>query len=266
MTAIAVLLAAGATGEAAPVPAVRPGGLARWPGVGIEACALAGRRFAPLGDACYYPVDLLHPPGPLEVVRWRAGRRETARMRVTPFDYPVQRLTLPRHLVDLSAEDLRRVRRENAEVRRLWSRDGPRRFALPLAAPLDPLPVGGRFGGRRVINGRWRSPHGGADFSADEGRPVLAAADGVVAMVADHFFGGTSLFLDHGDRLVTQYFHLSRVDVSVGQEVRRGARVGAVGHTGRATGPHLHFGLRWRGARLNPELLLGDPERITTIE
>ena len=93
---------------------------------------------------------------------------------------------------------------------RLWKRRGPRRFALPLAAPLDPLPEGGHFGHRRVINGEARSPHGGADFAADLGVPVRATADGTVVMVANHFFGGNAVFVDHGDGLVSQYFHLSR--------------------------------------------------------
>ena len=139
------------------------------------------------------------------------------------FDYPVQKLTLPRHMVELSPEDLARVNRENREMARLWTREGPRRFALPLGAPLEPLPAGGRFGHRRVINGQTRSPHGGADYSVAEGTPVLAAADGTVAMVADQFFGGHAVFLDHGDGLITMYMHLLRAGVKEGEAVRRGA-------------------------------------------
>jgi murein DD-endopeptidase MepM/ murein hydrolase activator NlpD len=169
-------------------------------------------------------------------------------------------------MVELSPEDLARVERENRETARLWTREGPRRFALPLGGPLDPLPQGGRFGHRRIINGRPRSPHGGSDYSAEGGTPVLAAADGEVAMVADQFFGGNSVFVDHGDGLISMYMHLSRVDVAEGQAVRRGERVGAVGSTGRATGPHLHFGVRWHGARVDPDLLLGEPEALPAVE
>ena len=85
-------------------------------------------------------------------------------------------------------------------------------------------------------------------------------------MVADQFFGGNAVFVDHGDALISMYMHMSRVDVAEGQKVRRGERVGAVGSTGRATGPHLHFGARWRGARVDPALLLGEPEAIPAIE
>jgi murein DD-endopeptidase MepM/ murein hydrolase activator NlpD len=158
------------------------------------------------------------------------------------------------------------VRRENREMALLWKGRSPRRFALPLEAPLDPLPEGGRFGNRRVINGSPRSPHGGADYSADEGTPVRAAADGTVVLVALHFFGGNAVFVDHGDGLVTQYFHLSRVDVEQGASVSRGARIGAVGKTGRATGPHLHFGTRFRGARVDPKLLLGPTQALPCLD
>lgn len=264
---MAVALGAAAPGPGAePSPPVRPGTLVRWPGQGIEWCELGARRFEPLDGACYFPVDLLRKAGPLELARGRSGKKETAAVRVGKFDYPIQKLTLPRHMVELSPEDLERVARENREMARLWTREGPRRFSLPLGRPLDPLPAGGRFGHRRVINGSPRSPHGGADYSVDAGTPVLAAADGTAAMVADQFFGGHAVFVDHGDGLFTMYMHLLRVDVREGASVRRGQRVGAVGSTGRATGPHLHFGARWHGARVDPALLLGKPEAIPAIE
>jgi murein DD-endopeptidase MepM/ murein hydrolase activator NlpD len=266
LAATLALLVSAPSAGAGPPAAVRPGTLVRWTGEGLEWCAIGARRFEPLDGACYYPVDLLRRAGPLELARGREGRRETVTVRVGRFDYPVQKLTLPRHMVELSPKDLERVERENREMARLWALEGPRRFGLPLGRPLEPLPTGGRFGHRRVINGSPRSPHGGSDYSADEGTPVLAAADGTVAMVADQFFGGNAVFVDHGDGLVTMYMHLSRVNVAGGQEVRRGERVGAVGSTGRATGPHLHFGARWRGARVDPALLLGDPRAIPAIE
>jgi murein DD-endopeptidase MepM/ murein hydrolase activator NlpD len=263
--AAALLPVALASGAEAP-PSVRPGTLVRWTGPAIEWCELGARRFEPLAGACYFPVDLLRKAGSLALARGRAGKRETTTVRVRRFDYPIQKLTLPRHMVELSPADLERVNRENREMARLWSREGPRRFTLPLGKPLDPLPAGGRFGHRRVINGSPRSPHGGADFSVDAGTPVLAAGDGQVVMVADQFFGGHAVFVDHGDSLVSMYMHMSRVDVAEGQAVRQGDLLGAVGSTGRATGPHLHFGVRWHGARVDPALLLGSPEAVLTIE
>jgi murein DD-endopeptidase MepM/ murein hydrolase activator NlpD len=223
------------------------------------------QTWAPFEGACFYAIDLLRGEGTIDLGRRRAGRRESLAIRVGAYPYPVQRLTLPKEKVDLSAEDLARVRRENAEIARLWRRTGERRFTLPLHPPLDPLPDGGRFGSRRIINGQPKSPHSGADYSAAAGQPVFAAGDGVVALVGDHFFAGRSVFIDHGDGLISMYFHLSRSDVKEGASVRRGQRLGAVGSTGRATGPHLHFGLRWHRARVDPALLLGDPAGLPKV-
>ena len=245
---------------------VAPGSIVRWPGDHLESCGVGGLAWTPLAGACYYAVDLQHTPGPLRLDRRAGGRTEQAQVIVLKNQYPIQRLTLPASQVDLSPADAERVERENREVAALWARGGDRRFDLPLGRPLDPLPQGGRFGARRIINGQSRSPHGGSDYAASEGTPVRAVADGTVVLVADHFFSGNSVFVDHGDGLVSMYFHLSRVDVPSGRQVRRGETVGAVGATGRAKGPHLHFGVRWHRARIDPALLLGDPSAIPTVE
>ncbi len=258
----AALSSAGFAGEAAEVP---PGAVVVWRGDGIERCGMAGGKWDPLDGACWYPIDLLTPAGDLELGRWRGGRLETARVRVGSYPYEVQHIRLEDDSrVNLSAADLERVRRENALIGRLWSRRGPARFRLPLAAPLESLPGGGRFGARRFFNGAPRSPHSGADFAAKAGTPVLAAADGVVALAGDFFFSGRSLFLDHGDGLLTMYFHLSEVGVEQGDPVLAGQQIGRVGQSGRATGPHLHFAARWRGARVDPALLL-EPAAIPEI-
>ena len=266
--AVAVLGVALTSLDATADPAanVSPGSIVRWPGEGIESCAMGERTWAPLEGACYYAIDLLRAEGgALELARRRGGQRESLAVRIGAYPYPVQELTLPTEMVDLSPEDLARVRRENADIARLWGRTGTRRFTLPLHPPLDPLSDGGRFGSRRIINGQPKSPHSGADYSAAAGEPVLAAGDGEVALVGDHFFAGRSVFVDHGDGLISMYFHLSRVDVREGEKVSRGQRLGAVGSTGRATGAHLHFGVRWHRARVDPVLLLGDPAELPQV-
>ena len=256
-TLVALLTLTPAVAAAADEPEVRPGALVRWPGEGITRCGMSGQKWAPLAGACWYALDLLTPAGGLELGRWVDGALETRRVRVADYPYPVQHIQLADDSqVELSAEDLARVRRENALIGGLWSRRGPPRFELPLTAPLERLPAGGRFGSRRFFNGRPRSPHSGADYAAPGGTTVLAAAGGEVALVGDFFFSGRSVFLDHGDGLVTMYFHLSRIDVEQGGRVERGQAIGAVGQSGRATGPHLHFAARWRGARVDPGLLL----------
>jgi murein DD-endopeptidase MepM/ murein hydrolase activator NlpD len=259
------LLGAHSAGAGEPVAQVPPGSVVSWPGEGLESCSLGKATWAPLDGTCLYAVDLLRGEGTLDLRRSRRGQRETVSIRVGAYPYPVQTLTLPKEKVDLSPEDLARVRSESREIGRLWGRTAERRFTLPLHPPLDPLPEAGRFGSRRVINGQPRSPHSGADYSAEAGQPILAVADGEVALADEHFFAGNSVFVDHGDGLISMYFHMSRILVQEGEIVRRGQAIGEVGATGRVTGPHLHFGLRWHGARIDPGLLLGDPGGLPEI-
>jgi murein DD-endopeptidase MepM/ murein hydrolase activator NlpD len=117
----------------------------------------------------------------------------------------------------------------------------------------------GNFGARRVYNGKTKSFHAGLDLGAKEGTAVAAAGDGRVVLAGDLYFSGGTVLLDHGAGLFTQYFHLSRIDVKEGDAVAKGARLGAAGHTGRATGPHLHWGAKLHAARVNPEDLLALP-------
>ncbi len=246
-----------ATQGAVAIDTVHPGSVVRWPGSAIEWCELNGRRFKPMAGACVLSVDL----DALDelIARRSSGERiDTLRLRVGDYPYKLQRLTLKdESRVNLSKPNQERAARERARLLPLFDLDTARSFTLPLAAPLETMPEGGRFGSRRIINGEPRSPHTGSDFAAKSGTPVLAAADGTVGLAEEHFFSGNSVFIDHGDGLVTMYFHLKELFVEAGQRVTRGAVIGSVGSTGRSTGPHLHFGVRWRGARVDPALLLG---------
>lgn len=233
---------------------VAPGQLVRWPGEGVESCRRATETWEPLRGECWYPVDLLAPEGPMVLERRREGRWESVVVEVEPYPYAVQHLTIRDHSrVDLSPEDQARAARESRAVGRLWASRRPRAFTLPLQPPLETMPVSARFGDRRVINGQPRNPHTGADYRAAAGSRVGAVADGVVVLAEEHFFAGNSVFVDHGDGLISMYFHLRDLAVEEGRRVTAGQRLGTVGATGRATGPHLHFGIRWRGARLDPE-------------
>ena len=110
------------------------------------------------------------------------------------------------------------------------------------------------FGARRILNGAITQGHSGTDYAAPEGTAVLAAADGKIVLThPDMFYTGGTILIDHGYGIYTNYCHLSRIDVKEGQMVKTGEPIAAVGSTGRATGPHLHFGLSWYGVRLNPE-------------
>ena len=95
---------------------------------------------------------------------------------------------------------------------------------------------------------------------------MLAVADGTVVLAAEHFFSGNSVFVDHGDGLISMYFHFSKIGVKAGQQVKRGEELGRVGSTGRASGPHLHLGVRWHGARVDPEQLLTAPLSFPSLD
>jgi murein DD-endopeptidase MepM/ murein hydrolase activator NlpD len=207
-------------------------------------------------------IDLEHSPGPV-VVRAeaadRSGRplRGQRTLRVLDAHFPVQRLTVPRPFVELDSATLERVTQEKATLDRLWELATPSQlWHGPFRLPLDGAGPAYGFGVRRIINGEPRSPHTGADFPAAAGTPVLAANAGAVALVADHFFAGTSIILDHGLGLYTMYFHLQEALVHPGQRVEAGQIIAHAGSTGRATGPHLHWGARLAGARIDPRELL----------
>ncbi|MDY7095227.1 MAG: M23 family metallopeptidase [Acidobacteriota bacterium] len=251
--------------RAASQASAAPGSIVRWSTAGVDRCGLGDRTWAPLQGVCLYPVDLKRT-GSITLRRRVEGVWENRRLGIGDYPYPVQHITLKDDsTVHLSPENIARSRRESARVGALWRNPSEARFTLPLAAPLDPLPEGRRFGSRRVFNGEPRNPHTGVDYTADRGTPVGSTAAGTVVLAEEHFFAGKSVFVDHGDELVSMYFHLDTLAVETGQEVRRGETLGTVGSTGRSTGAHLHFGLRWHGARVDPALLLGPVREIADI-
>jgi hypothetical protein len=214
------------------------------------------------GQVAVVGIDLELKPGPqgwrLAILEaGRAPRRQSGRLPVQRRDFQVQRLTLPTAMVDLDPETERRAVSEGERLRTLYRTITPQRlwrgrFVRPVAG--HEAPSG--FGSRRIINGQPRAPHSGADYAAERGTPVVAANVGRVALVADFFFPGRLVALDHGLGLYTLYFHLDTVAVTDGDVVGRGQQLGTVGATGRATGPHLHFGAQLGGARIDPAALL----------
>ena len=172
-------------------------------------------------------------------------------------DFPVQRLSLPPGMVDLDPETKQRAESEAERLQTLYRTITPDRlWRGAFARPVAGTEPGTGFGARRVINGKPRMPHGGIDYAAPTGTPVVAVNAGRVALVADFFFPGRLVAIDHGLGLYTLYFHLDSAVVSQGDMVERGQTIGTVGATGRATGPHLHFGAHVAGARIDPATLL----------
>jgi biotin carboxyl carrier protein len=264
--ALALLSAAGA--PAAGLPAARPvpGGIAlvdlgaatgtapvaSRDGQRVLVRAEGGRWVAVVG------IPLAAEPGTeLLAVHAAGAAARSVGFEVAARDYPTQALTVaPKH-VDLSKQDLARYEREKARLARVldtWSEAPP--ATLAFAAPV-PGTRSSSFGSRRTFNGQARNPHTGMDIAAAAGEPVAAPAPGRVIETGNYFFNGNTVIVDHGQGLITLYCHLSRIDVKVGQPVAPGARLGLVGSTGRATGPHLHFGVMLNRAWVDPELLLG---------
>jgi murein DD-endopeptidase MepM/ murein hydrolase activator NlpD len=177
-------------------------------------------------------------------------------IEVAKKEFGEQSLTLPENMVTLDADTLKRVRIESAEFRKLWDIHTPKRywygnFVLPLPGKLSTP-----FGLGRILNGEPRSPHSGVDLRANLGEPVRAANHGRIVLVGDFFFHGKAVVIDHGWGLYTMYFHLSKVNVSEGDLVGKSYVIGLAGSTGRATGPHLHWGVRLGGARVDPFALM----------
>jgi len=127
---------------------------------------------------------------------------------------------------------------------------------LPTSLPVKEAELGSSFGVRNDPIAGLRAMHEGIDFNAEVGTPVLAAADGVVLAAAFHPEFGNVIDIDHGEGLLSRYAHLSRMDVKAGALLKRGELIGAVGTTGRSTGPHLHFEVRQQGVAQNPALFL----------
>jgi murein DD-endopeptidase MepM/ murein hydrolase activator NlpD len=186
----------------------------------------------------------------------RLDKRETV-INVTEKKYPTTELKVEERFVQLSKTDLDRANRESQEIdviyraitnEALWDR--------PFTSPI-PGRTGTNFGHRRVFNGEPRAPHGGADLRAGTGTPIHATNRGRVVLAKNLFFTGNTVILDHGLGIYSLYAHLSRIDAKRGMIVTNGQVVGLAGATGRVTGPHLHWGIRVQGARVDPFTLVG---------
>ena len=201
-------------------------------------------------------IPLTAPAGKTHLtIEWGYGAQRLAQK--VPFEvrqgaYGEETLTVdPRH-VRPNPKELDRIRREQEELKQIYASGSRSRlwqgaFRIPVPGEMN-----GPFGTRRVFNGELQSHHTGTDFRAQTGDPVHAAAAGVVRLTKDLFYSGNAVIIDHGAGVFTSYSHLSQIDVKVGQKIGKGQAVGLAGATGRATGPHLHWGVKVNSINVNP--------------
>jgi len=168
------------------------------------------------------------------------------------------RLKVDTRFTKANADSDARVEHENELAREVGRRaqSTPQLWTLPFLRPRDSK-VTSQFGSGRVFNGRVSSSHLGIDFRGKTGEPIFAANRGVVALVAQFFLAGNVVYIDHGDGVVTGYFHMSQPEVVVGDTVERGQEIGEVGATGRVTASHLHWSARFGSLTINPGDLFG---------
>jgi len=197
-------------------------------------------------------------PGPQTV----SARDSQGKTREYPFtvqskEYAVQRLTLKdKRMVEPTAEDLARITREQAIIQQAfaaWTEEAlpSLRFLLPVHGSVSSV-----FGLRRFFNNEPRQPHSGIDIAAPVGAPVIAPLAGTVTQTGEYFFNGKTVFLDHGQGLISMFNHLSRIAVERGARVNQGQKIGEVGMSGRVTGSHLHWTVSLNNSRVDPVLFL----------
>lgn len=188
------------------------------------------------------------------------GVTSTALFDIEDKQYPTQHITITnKRKVNPNKLDMDRIGPESIKIKqalRHWteSDDLPPQFIWPIEGR-----VSGLFGRRRVFNGQPRRPHSGMDIAAPTGTEIHAPAGGIIRGTGDYFFNGNTVFIDHGQGLVTMFCHMDQIGVEAGQAIVQGEVIGTVGMTGRVTGPHLHLGVSLNDQRVEPRLFF--PER-----
>ena len=243
---------------ASPSPTAVPGGIYRWPlPEGAADLRFNTRPVLTRGAEALVGLPLSQPLGPAEITYRLGDQTRSHVFEVSDKAYSEQHITLKnREMVNPNPEQLARIRRESSRQRALYlafsDRTPPQNgFLRPLEGPVSSL-----FGHRRFFNGEPRNPHSGLDIAAPTGAEIRAPADAEVTLVDHLYYNGKTIFLDHGQGLITMYCHLSEPLVNEGETVQQGQVIGLVGATGRVTGPHLHWSVSLNGYRVDPQRMM----------
>lgn len=188
----------------------------------------------------------------------KSGGHTMYHLDVVSHDYQVQEISgLPPKYVSPPKEVQQRISSDAAAVRKIRTTDSDlQNFREKMIWPVKGR-ISGRFGSHRILNGEVRSPHTGLDIAPGAGAIIVAPLGGKVTLVSDQYFTGNTLIIDHGHGISSVYAHMQKTLVKDGQIIKQGDKIGLVGMTGRATGPHLHWGFNWYGERLNAGIALG---------
>jgi murein DD-endopeptidase MepM/ murein hydrolase activator NlpD len=274
--ALAVVTGTGAFAATAQLPhaSLVPGGVFIFPIQSLDRQAapvvtLDGQRAMVLRSegrwVAVVGLPLTEKPGHLTVTVRNGDAPETSvGFDITDKHYVTQSLKVAPSKVDLSKEDEERVNREIPHIKAIMATftDAPP-VTLRLRQPI-PGVRSSSYGMRRIFNNEPRNPHTGMDIAAPTGTPIKAPAAGRVIDTGDYFFNGNTVFIDHGEGMITMYCHLSEIDVKAGDSVTTGQVIAKVGATGRVTGPHLHFGVALNATFVDPALFLPPPAAAGT--
>lgn len=243
-----------------------PGGIYVWAiPQGATTVTYADQPVMKVAEHALIGLPITLAPGPQSLVYQQNGRTLRHHFEVFDKTYSEQHITLEnKAMVNPPAETLARIRNESTRQRRLYESFSPPvdlrgGFEQPLTGVITSL-----FGHRRFFNGQAKNPHSGLDIAADSGTTIHAAGNGSITLSDDLYFNGKTLFIDHGQGLVTMYCHMSELLVKSGETVNKGQAIGLVGATGRATGPHLHWSVSLNGTRVDPALFMQVLNTITS--
>jgi len=190
--------------------------------------------------------------GEIKLINGLKSGDETIIFKIVEGEYKKEKITVEGNKVTPPKDVLKRIEEEREEANKIYATANvglkfDSKFILPMSSM-----VTSPFGTARVFNGTLKSYHGGTDFRAAVGTSVIAANDGIVAIAKDRYYAGGSVVIDHGEGIYTQYYHLSALNVKVGQSVKKGDIIALSGASGRVSGPHLHFGVIVGGVQVNP--------------
>ena len=230
-----------------------PGGIYAWPlPAGATDVRFNNKPVLTTQGHALVGIPISAKPGDAKLTYRQNGQTKSHTYAVSPKTYTEQHITIENQdMVTPPQATLDRISTEAQQQRALYNSfsDGtaPAQFILPVEGPVSSL-----FGHRRFFNGQPRSPHSGLDIAAPAGTPIIATAAGRVVLAAELYFNGNTVFLDHGQGLITMYCHMQDISVSVDDTVNQGQEIGLVGATGRVTGPHLHWSVSLNGNRVDP--------------